>query len=226
LKEYHAEAAPPQHRDLMTENVLRGRIPVHQQDRGPRGQLGARRDMTVRQVEPPRGQIRAPRARLDGARNHCFVRADSFILHCYTPSAMPKRSKYAAPDESAHPVDVLVGKRLRMRRVEKSLSQGEVARAVGITFQQIQKYERGTNRISCSRLFELARCLDVPITYFFDEDRGRRNPHLAERLEVKDVKDGMRLIAAFQRLGDRATRRRFIELLEVAGSRPARAGNL
>lgn len=67
-----------------------------------------------------------------------------------------------------HPVDVHVGKRLRLRRNIAGLSQEAVAKAVGITFQQIQKYERGVNRMSASRLFEFAQVLSVPITYFFE----------------------------------------------------------
>ncbi len=67
-----------------------------------------------------------------------------------------------------HPVDIHVGKRLRLRRNIAGLSQEAVAKAVGITFQQIQKYERGVNRMSASRLFEFAQVLQVPIPYFFE----------------------------------------------------------
>src|SRR3546814_9395586 len=71
----------------------------------------------------------------------------------------------AAPD----PIDVSIGARLRLRRLSMGFSQETLARALGITFQQIQKYERGTNRIFASRLFHLARVLRVPIAYFFQE---------------------------------------------------------
>ncbi len=67
-----------------------------------------------------------------------------------------------------HPVDVHVGKRLRLRRNMEGLSQEAMAREVGITFQQIQKYERGVNRMSASRLFEFAGVLRVPVAYFFE----------------------------------------------------------
>ncbi len=67
-----------------------------------------------------------------------------------------------------HPVDLHVGARLRDRRAELGLTQASVAKAVGIRFQQIQKYERGANRVSASRLWELARVLDVGIDYFFE----------------------------------------------------------
>lgn len=69
----------------------------------------------------------------------------------------------------SHPVDVHVGRRFRQRRSLLGLSQTAVANAAGLTFQQIQKYERGSNRISASRLLEFAKVLDVPISYFFDE---------------------------------------------------------
>ncbi len=68
----------------------------------------------------------------------------------------------------SHPVDVFVGKKLRLRRKLLGLSQEVVASAVGVTFQQVQKYERGVNRISASRLSEFADVLKVPIIYFFE----------------------------------------------------------
>jgi transcriptional regulator with XRE-family HTH domain len=68
-----------------------------------------------------------------------------------------------------HPVDIHVGRRLRQRRSLLGLSQTALAKAIGLTFQQIQKYERGSNRIGSSRLFEFATVLDVPVSYFFDE---------------------------------------------------------
>jgi transcriptional regulator with XRE-family HTH domain len=68
-----------------------------------------------------------------------------------------------------HPVDIHVGARLRQRRNLVGLSQTKLSESVGLTFQQIQKYERGTNRISSSRLYEFAKVLAVPVSYFFDE---------------------------------------------------------
>jgi transcriptional regulator with XRE-family HTH domain len=68
-----------------------------------------------------------------------------------------------------HPVDIHVGARLRQRRHLVGLSQSKLSESVGVTFQQIQKYERGTNRISSSRLYEFAKVLDVSVSYFFDD---------------------------------------------------------
>lgn len=70
--------------------------------------------------------------------------------------------------EHPHPVDVHVGQRIRERRVLLGLSQETLAGGLGVSFQQVQKYERGTNRISASRLFELAGLLSVPVGYFFE----------------------------------------------------------
>ena len=66
-------------------------------------------------------------------------------------------------------IDVHVGKRVRERRVQMGMSQKSLAEAVGVSFQQIQKNERGTNRIGASRMFELSKVLDVPVSFFFDE---------------------------------------------------------
>lgn len=68
-----------------------------------------------------------------------------------------------------NPIDIHVGTRLKQRRTLLGLSQGKLGETVGLTFQQIQKYERGTNRIGASRLYDLSRVLDVPIAYFFED---------------------------------------------------------
>jgi len=68
-----------------------------------------------------------------------------------------------------NPIDVHVGQRIRQRRALRGLSQEKVAEALGLTFQQVQKYESGTNRVGSSRLFDLTRILGVPISYFFEE---------------------------------------------------------
>ena len=80
------------------------------------------------------------------------------------------------PSDMAHPVDLYVGARLRIRRKVLGLSQTQLAEALGITFQQIQKYERGANRISASKLYEAARLLQSPVSYFFEGlDETRRD---------------------------------------------------
>ena len=79
--------------------------------------------------------------------------------------AIGKRKTKGTPD----PVDVHVGQRLRVRRSLLGLSQEKLAEAIGLTFQQIQKYERGMNRISAGRLYQFSRILDVPVAYFFEQ---------------------------------------------------------
>ena len=74
-------------------------------------------------------------------------------------------------------IDVAIGGRIRTRRELKGATQAVLAKACGVTFQQIQKYERGTNRVSCARLFDISRFLDAPITYFYlDVDDRLRGP--------------------------------------------------
>jgi len=114
-----------------------------------------------------------------------------------------------------HPVDVMVGKRVRLRRLQLSLSQTELAQKLGLTFQQVQKYEKGTNRISCSRLYEISEVLDVPITFFFsDKMDTKAEVAVAEQLEPSQLKDGLRLITAFGQIGETHTRKKLLALVE------------
>jgi transcriptional regulator with XRE-family HTH domain len=114
-----------------------------------------------------------------------------------------------------HPVDVLVGKRVRARRTELGMSQTQLAEVLKITFQQVQKYERGANRVTCSRLSDIATALNVPITFFFSEPAmraARRQP--IYDLDIGDIADGRRLLTAFQRLPSKTFKLHIIELLE------------
>ena len=82
---------------------------------------------------------------------------------------IPKRSK-------PNPIDIHVGKRLRRRRTMLGMSQTVLGNAIGVTFQQVQKYERAANRISASRLFEISEALNVPVSFFFDDLKSNPNP--------------------------------------------------
>jgi transcriptional regulator with XRE-family HTH domain len=114
-----------------------------------------------------------------------------------------------------HSIDVMVGKRVRLRRLQLSFSQTDLATKLGLTFQQVQKYEKGTNRISCSRLYEIAAILKVPITFFFsDKVDGRAEVRVAEQLEPNQLKDGLRLITAFGQIEDVKMRRKLLALVE------------
>jgi len=81
----------------------------------------------------------------------------------------PKRRGRKRGSGGPNPVDIHVGSRLRLRRTLLGMSQEKLAEALGLTFQQVQKYEKGTNRIGSSRLFDLSRVLDVPVGYFFED---------------------------------------------------------
>ncbi|MBO6764146.1 helix-turn-helix domain-containing protein [Maricaulis sp.] len=113
-------------------------------------------------------------------------------------------------------IDLHVGKRLRRRRRLLGLTQQQLAESVGIRFQQIQKYECGANRVSASRLFELAESLDVPVQYFYEGLSQRDQADNDSRLsaDILSQKETMDLIRAYYRLGERPRKR----LLELAKS--------
>ncbi len=115
-----------------------------------------------------------PLAHLD-ARSRRYPRLSIMLSFLETRRVGRSKSKLGSKLGYGHgkrvpkPVDVHVGARLRVRRTLLGMNQTTVGEAIGLTFQQVQKYENGTNRISASRLFDLSRVLDVPIQYFFDD---------------------------------------------------------
>ncbi len=114
-------------------------------------------------------------------------------------------------------IDLHLGKRLRRRRRLLGLTQQQLALAVGIRFQQIQKYECGANRISAARLFQLAKALETPINYFYDgltDDKTEVAAVNNEGIEVFSRKETLDLIQAYYRLSERPRRR----LLDLAKS--------
>ncbi len=115
-----------------------------------------------------------------------------------------------------HPIDLMVGKRIRLRRVQLGLSQTELGQKLGVTFQQVQKYENGTNRVSCSRLYETATALEVPISFFFmDSTHAGLELAVAEQFDVPDLKDGIHLMTAFRQIPSIAIRKSFIAFVET-----------
>ena len=118
-----------------------------------------------------------------------------------------------------NPVDVYVGQRVRMRRIEIRMSQEFLGEQIGLTFQQIQKYEKGTNRIGASRIQQIGKVLKVPASFFFDgapggwegEASSQTSPAL---LEVLGTREGQILINAFVRVTDAEIRRSFVCLIE------------
>ncbi|MDG1416225.1 MAG: helix-turn-helix transcriptional regulator [Maricaulis sp.] len=115
-------------------------------------------------------------------------------------------------------IDKHVGARLRLRRSMLDMSQSELGEKLGVTFQQVQKYERGTNRIGASRLFNVARVMDVPVAYFFEglDEEGTselKNDDSATLYDFIASPDGLALASAFAGIQDQTVRRRVIDLL-------------
>lgn len=125
----------------------------------------------------------------------------------------------------ANPMDVHVGTRVRMRRVLLGMSQEKLGELLGLTFQQVQKYEKGVNRIGASRLFDLSGVLGVPVQYFYDEapsaiTDGAAVAGFAETAaetyvaDVLSSRDGLELNKAFARISDPKVRRSVVELVK------------
>ncbi len=88
------------------------------------------------------------------------------------------------PKNKPHPIDIYVGERIKLRRRALELSQDKVAKLIGVTFQQMQKYEKGTNRTSASKLYEISKALSVPIQYFFDDFNDEEK--ILQKAPIKD----------------------------------------
>ena len=132
------------------------------------------------------------------------------------------------------PIDAHVGGRIRLRRTLMGMSQERLGEALGLTFQQVQKYERGVNRVGASRLFDLSRVLDVPISFFFDDmpeplanlegtqpgvPSGRRALGFAEAQDpfgddTMSRRETLELVRAYYRITDPAVRKRVFELVK------------
>lgn len=153
------------------------------------------------------------------------------------PSARTRRlRKKRLPPGVPNPVDIHVGSRVRLRRTLLGLSQEKLGDAVGLTFQQIQKYERGANRIGASRLFQLSRILDVPISFFFEDlpsalktTEGQVVWGLRER-DQKTIepdplarRETLELVRAYYKIADPRVRKRLFELTKSLAN--AAAGN-
>lgn len=127
----------------------------------------------------------------------------------------------------ANDIDLHLGRRLRRRRRLLGLTQQQLASAVGIRFQQIQKYECGANRISAARLWQLSEALEIPIGYFYDglseaQARREREPVVAEEPRAGEVmarKETMDLVRAYYQLGERP-RRRLLDLAKSLNNEP------
>jgi transcriptional regulator with XRE-family HTH domain len=131
-----------------------------------------------------------------------------------------------AAKKAPNPIDEHVGRRVRMRRRMLAMSQGKLGDALGLTFQQVQKYEKGTNRIGASRLQQISHILQVPVAFFFEgaptasAPRGSRGSALSIAQIDDFVSDsiGLRLIGAFMRIENANLRSKIVMLVqEIAG---------
>src|SRR5690349_12334264 len=127
-----------------------------------------------------------------------------------------------ANKKQPNPVDTHVGGRVRLRRMMQGMSQEKLGESLGITFQQIQKYEKGTNRIGASRLQHIAQVLEVPVSFFFEDAPGSSTEvGFAESRPAAFVTDfltsteGLQLNKAFVRIKDTKVRRRIVELVRA-----------
>lgn len=129
-------------------------------------------------------------------------------------------SKKAQPpylkQRSAGKHDVELGMRIRLRRVEHKMSQQELGDKLGVSFQQVQKYEKGVNRVGAARLQQIANALAVPITFFYDTDgkhdsKGRE----VESLLFLDSSFSLRLLRAYSKITDQNVQRHFVSLMEA-----------
>jgi len=127
-------------------------------------------------------------------------------------------------------VDIHVGARLRLRRTLLGISQEKLGEAVGLTFQQIQKYERGANRVGASRLYEFSRVLDIPVSFFFDDMNDKTKASRGRRIDPKALADGdqaelesdplarretLELVRAYYKIEDPKVRKRLFELTKT-----------
>ncbi|HVI87775.1 MAG TPA: helix-turn-helix domain-containing protein [Dongiaceae bacterium] len=124
-----------------------------------------------------------------------------------------------------NPIDVHVGSRIRLRRTLLGMSQEKLGEAIGLTFQQVQKYERGANRVGSSRLFDLARVLDVPVAYFFEDMSVSTQEKSPSKLmgvatlpepeyepDPMAKRETLELVRAYYKITDQQVRKRIFEL--------------
>jgi transcriptional regulator with XRE-family HTH domain len=149
--------------------------------------------------------------------------------------ARVQRETYGRGTGRPNPVDVHVGARVRLRRTLLGMSQEKLGDAIGLTFQQVQKYERGANRIGSSRLFDLSRVLDVPIGFFFDEmpgdvaarspaqTRGMAEDPVSYELDPMAKRETLELVRAYYKITDPHIRKRLFELTKALGAAAGKA---
>jgi transcriptional regulator with XRE-family HTH domain len=137
-------------------------------------------------------------------------------------------SEHTEKESRPNPIDVHVGTRIRLRRTLMGMSQERLGEALGLTFQQVQKYERGVNRVGASRLYDLSRVLDVPISFFYDDmPESVGGPRAASRAmagfgdaqdpfgdDTLNRRETLELVRAYYRITDAGVRKRVFDLIK------------
>ena len=126
---------------------------------------------------------------------------------------MPKTS-----NKSANRVDKLVGRNIRVHRLVRGLTQEALGEKLGVTFQQIQKYEKGTNRVGSGRLYQIAALLEVPVTAFFEGGETQSAVRNSSPYDLLADPVSLRMVQAFSELSDQKTRRAVLALVESMNS--------
>ncbi len=131
---------------------------------------------------------------------------------------MPRRT---VAKDGPHPIDVHVGSRVRLRRTLLGLNQTQLGEKLGITYQQVQKYEQGVNRISASRLYNLTKILDTPLSYFFDDVPLETDDAVSQQASLGALdgillkRETLEFVRAYYRIGDPAARKGLFDLTEA-----------
>ncbi|WP_340151950.1 helix-turn-helix transcriptional regulator [uncultured Sneathiella sp.] len=144
----------------------------------------------------------------------------------------PGRGRGRTVDGQPNPIDIHVGVRLRLRRTLMGMTQEKLGASVGLTFQQIQKYERGANRIGASRLYDLSHVLEVPLSFFFDdmpEEISGKTPlgRISEKSDYRPDDDDLNrretleLVRAYYRISNPQVRKKVFDLVKSLGEATA-----
>lgn len=132
-------------------------------------------------------------------------------------------------ERAANAIDRKIGQRVRSRRLEIGMSQERLAELLGVTFQQVQKYEKGVNRIAASRLHDISNALDMPVSRFFEGMSASRSGGVSEMSkdyteDILATPEGAQLVALFASIQNVRVRRRVIELVRALAEEAAEAG--
>jgi transcriptional regulator with XRE-family HTH domain len=148
------------------------------------------------------------------------------VSFCLLPKTRSKEN-LAMPTKAPNPVDKYVGSRVRMRRIMLGMSQEKLGEALGLTFQQVQKYEKGTNRVGASRIQQISEILQVPVSFLFEGGpsgiattegygEGTSPAYISDFLATSE---GLTLTRAFTRIADAKLRRSIVEMVEQIAAR-------